>query len=182
LLTLRDLPKYEALLALAHQYPDLNITAVETCLMFLRTATDVYGVMDQHFGRHDLSMGKFTVLMLLKCAGEAGLTPSECADRAGVTRGTITGLLDGLEREGLIQRQPHPQDRRCTLVDLSDLGYGLLDGMLPEHFQVIAALLSPLTPPEQKTLFALLEKLRSGAQSLTQPVPETSVDCSPTAP
>ncbi|MEB3268922.1 MAG: MarR family transcriptional regulator [Leptolyngbya sp.] len=171
LLTLRDLPKYEALLALAQRYPDLKITAVEACLMFLRTATDFYGVMDQHFGRHGLSTGKFMVLMLLKCAGETGLTPSECADRAGVTRGTMTGLLEGLAREGLIQRQTHPQDRRCTLVHLSDRGYGLLDGMLPEHFQTISALLSPLSVTEQKTLFSLLEKQRAGAVAIAHPTP-----------
>ncbi len=135
--------------------------------MFLRTATDVYGVMDRHFSEYDLSMGKFMVLMLLKCSGD-GCTPSECADRAGVTRGTITGLLDGLEREGLLSRGPHPQDRRCTLVRLSDRGYTLLDGMLPYHFQLIATLMSPLCEAEQRTLFALLEKLRLGAQPLLE--------------
>jgi DNA-binding MarR family transcriptional regulator len=165
LLTLRDLPKYEALLELARQYPALNITAVETCLMFLRTATDVYGVLDHHFADYDLSMGKFMVLMLLKCS-EAGLTPSECADRAGVTRGTITGLLDGLERDGLIRRQPHPEDRRCTIVQLTDGGWALLDRMLPRHFHVIADLLCQLDEAEQKTLFTLLTKLRAGAQAL----------------
>ncbi|MDA0268410.1 MAG: MarR family transcriptional regulator [Cyanobacteria bacterium] len=165
MLTLRDLPKYEALLALARQYPALNITAVETCLMFLRTATDVYGVLDNHFTNYDLSMGKFMVLMLLKCS-EAGLTPSECAERAGVTRGTITGLLDGLERDGLLRRQPHLEDRRRTTVQLTDGGWALLNRMLPSHFHVIANLLCQLDESEQKTLFTLLTKLRMGAQAL----------------
>lgn len=137
--------------------------------MFLRTATDVYGVLDTHFAGYDLSMGKFMLLMLLNCS-EEGLTPSECADRAGVTRGTITGLLDGLERDGLLRRQPHPADRRCTIVQLTDGGWALLDQILPKHFQVIAGLLYQLDEDEQKTLFALLTKLRAGAQTL-QPAP-----------
>ncbi|MGF1521848.1 MAG: MarR family winged helix-turn-helix transcriptional regulator [Leptolyngbyaceae cyanobacterium] len=167
LLTLRDLPKYEALLELARQYPDLNIQAVETCLMFLRTATDVYGVMDTHFAEYQLSMGKFMVLMLLHCSGD-GLTPSECAERAGVARGTITGLLDGLERACLIARQPHPSDRRCTTVCLSDKGWDLLEAMLPHHFQLIANLLSPLDSSEQRQLFQLLTKLMDSARRLSQ--------------
>ena len=165
-LTLRDLPKYEALLELARQYPNLNIQAVETCLMFLRTATDVYGVMDTHFAEYQLSMGKFMVLMLLQCSGD-GLTPSECADRAGVTRGTITGLLDGLERAYLVERCPHPSDRRCTVVCLSQKGQTLLNTMLPHHFQLITNLLSHLNTAEQQQLFQLLQKLMDSARGLS---------------
>lgn len=175
--TLRDLPKYEALLELARQYPDLNITAVESCLTFLRTSTDVYTVFDRHFADYDLSMGKFTVLMLLQCSG-TGLTPSECADRAGVTRATVTGLLDGLEREGLLKREPHPDDRRCTIVRLTESGWDLLGRMLPNHFRLVTDLMSPLTTSEQHTLFQLLSKLRSQAMSFngemngeTEPAP-----------
>lgn len=144
--------------------------------MFLRTATDVYGVLDTHFATYDLSMGKFMLLMLLKCS-EEGLTPSECADRAGVTRGTITGLLDGLERDGLLLRQPHPADRRCTVVQLTEGGWALLDQMLPSHFHQIAALLSNLDEDEQKTLFALLTKLRAGAQRLQCPQSALAPGC-----
>ncbi|MBE7383232.1 MAG: MarR family transcriptional regulator [Leptolyngbya sp. SIO1E4] len=167
MLTLRDLPKYEALLALARQYPNLNITAVETCFMFLRTATDVYGVMDTHFAEYQLSMGKFIVLMLLRCSGD-GLTPSECADRAGVTRGTITGLLDGLQRDHLIERHPHPSDRRCSIVCLTKKGWALLDKMLPQHFQFIATLFSPLSQAEQRQLFDLLAKLMGSARGIAE--------------
>ncbi|MEM9004155.1 MAG: MarR family transcriptional regulator [Cyanobacteria bacterium P01_F01_bin.86] len=165
--TLRDLPKYEALLELARQYPNLNIQAVETCLMFLRTATDVYGVMDTHFDEYQLSMGKFSVLMLLHCSGD-GLTPSECADRAGVTRGTITGLLNGLERSQLVERHPHPSDRRRTIICLSKKGWTLLDKMLPHHFQLTSCLLSKLTPTEQRQLFELLAKLMDSARHIAE--------------
>lgn len=170
--TLRDLPKYEALLELARQYPNLNITAVETSLLFLRTAADVYGVMNAHFAGYELSMGRFMVVMLLHCSPE-GLTPSECADRAGVTRGTITGLLDGLERDRLIQRSPHPCDRRCTTVCLTDKGWTLLDDMLPQHFELTERLLSRLDTSEQRQLFELLQKLMDGAKG----IPELSARC-----
>ncbi|MDJ0703225.1 MAG: MarR family transcriptional regulator [Leptolyngbyaceae cyanobacterium MO_188.B28] len=166
--TLRDLPKYKTLLELAALHPELDIASVETCLTFLRTTTDVYRVLDAHFARYDLSMGKFTILMLLYKAGHGltpsdCLTPSECAEMAGVTRGTITGLLDGLEREGWIERQPHSADRRRLIVVLTDAGQQLLDKMLPNHFNLISSMMAQLTEAEKEVLKSLLVKLRAGA-------------------
>lgn len=165
--TLRDLPKYKTLLELAALHPELDITSVETCLTFLRTTTDVYRVLDAHFANYDLSMGKFTILMLLYKAGKGltpeCLTPSECAEMAGVTRGTITGLLDGLEREGWIERQPHSEDRRRLIVVLTQAGQQLLDKMLPNHFSLITTMMAQLTESEKEVLKSLLVKLRTGA-------------------
>lgn len=165
--TLKDLPKYEALLAMAHRYPELNVTAVESCLTFLRTSADVHGLLDEHFATHGLSMGKFTVLMLLYKADrdllpEEFLTPSECATMAGVTKGTITGLLDGLERQGWLERRPHPEDRRRLIIALTAEGRSRLEALLPNHFRLIGDMTARLTSAEMEQLQALLLKLRSG--------------------
>lgn len=116
--TSRVNPDDRALMKLANQFPDLDVPSVKTCLAFLHTTAEVYEALDTHFARYGLSMGKFTVLMQLLQAGKQGLTPSKCAERAGVTRGTITGLLDGLEREGWVRRQPHTVDRRMLTIQL----------------------------------------------------------------
>lgn len=167
--TSRSLPNDKALLNLASRYPDLNMVSVKTCLAFLNTTADVYEALDAHFARYGLSMGKFTVLMQLLQAGEQGLTPSECAERAGVTRGTITGLLDGLEREGWVRRQPHPVDRRMLTVQLTPKGQQLLDQMLPDHFCRTTSLMANLTEAEKKTLIELLAKLRAGTPAMREP-------------
>ena len=175
--TLRDLPKYKTLLDLAALHPELDIASVEACLTFLRTTTDVYKVFDTHFADYDLSMGKFTILMLLYKAGR-GLTPSECltpsesAEMAGVTRSTITGLLDGLEREGWIKRQPHSEDRRRLIVGLTQAGQQLLDEMLPSHFSLITSMLSQLTEAEKEVLKSLLIKLRTGVIATAEKLKE----------
>lgn len=163
-----DLPKYQALLELANRYPDLDIASVETCLAFLRTSAEVYGVLDVHFADHQLSMGKFIVVMLLMQAGPTGLTPSDCAERAGVTRGTITGLLDGLERENWIRREPYPQDRRRLMVVLTESGLERLDAMLPGHFRMVADMLGELTTDEKALLKKLLIKFRNSTLTLPE--------------
>ena len=163
---LRDLPKYEALIALAQLYPALDITSVETSCAFLCTATDVYSVFDTHFANYGLSMGKFTVLMLLLHSGPGGLTPSDCADLAGVTRATVTGLLDGLAREGWIERKPHPGDRRRLIIALTDYGMTQIDQVLPSYFTMVAKMMQVLSEDERKQLKTLLEKLKDGASTL----------------
>lgn len=158
-----------ALQSLAQQYSELNIEAVETCLAFLRATADVQSALDAHFGRYGLSMGKFTLLMQLFQAGEAGLTPSDCAVRLAVSRATITGLLDGLERDRLIERRPCPSDRRRLSVHLTEAGRSLMQRLLPDHFCRTAGLMTHLSPGEQQILVQLLGKLQAGTDALLNP-------------
>jgi DNA-binding MarR family transcriptional regulator len=53
---------------------------------------------------------------------EAALPPNEIADRLIISRATVTGLLDSLERREYVQRAPHPSDRRMILVEITDAG------------------------------------------------------------
>lgn len=111
-------------------------------------------------------------------ACEPGLsTPAELADAAGVTRATMTGLVDTLERDGFVKREPDPIDRRQMSVRLTPRGEKFLDAFLPGHFKAIAALMSPLNETERKTLVRLLNKIQQQAAALdprreaTPPVP-----------
>jgi DNA-binding MarR family transcriptional regulator len=167
--TLRELPKYECLRELASRIPEVDPSAVEACLVTLRTASDVLDSFDVHFARHGLSQGRFTVLMLLTVHPDHGQCPSELADRAGVTRATMTGLLDGLERDGFLVREPHPEDRRTITARLTERGHLFLREMLPDHFRRIAALMADLPEDERQTLVRLLSKVRSGITALVNP-------------
>ena len=169
MVTLHSFVDRPSLQNLANCYPELDIASVETCLAFLTTTADVYAALDVHFARYNLSMGKFTLLMQLFQADEQKLTPSECAERTGVTRATITGLLDGLERDKLIIRQPYPTDRRMLSVQLTDKGRELLSQMLPDHFCRTTNLMAHLTEAEKKTLIELLAKVQTGTSAMFNP-------------
>ena len=164
--TVRSIPKYQMLLEQAHRHPELDISSVEACMAFLWTSAEVYDAYDAHFASYGLSMGKFTVLMLLEHCGSQEMTPSDCAERLGVTRGTITGLLDGLERESLVKRAPHSGDRRMLAIQITQKGQQLLNEMLPEHYRRTSDLMSHLTEAERQTLIELLAKMRAGTPSL----------------
>lgn len=164
----RGLSNHQAIAQLAKQYPELDIASVEACLTFLDTTAEVYQAFDTHFARYNLSMGKFTLLIQLFVASEKGLTPSEFAERSGVTRATITGLLDGLERDDLVKRQPYPEDRRKLTIVMTDKGREFISKMLPDHFCRTTNMMSNLNATEKKTFIKLLTKLRAGTSAMRE--------------
>ena len=127
--------------------------------MLLRTATDTLNAFDCHLQRLGKSQGKFTVLMLLNRDPERGMNPSDLADKAGVTRATMTGLLEGLEREKLISRQGDRSDRRRAVVRMTASARTFLDGMLPDYYTQVHELMADLSEADKHHLTQLLGKI-----------------------
>ena len=162
-LVLKDLPRYECLVEASKQFPDLDPSACEAFMHLIRAGDEVTRVMDAHFAGHSITHGRFLVMMLLlekngtDCPRPT--TPAELADLASVSRATITGLLDSLERDGFVRREPDPADRRQMSVHLTIKGQAFMHDILPDHFRVITRLMSALSENERKTLSRLLTKV-----------------------
>jgi DNA-binding MarR family transcriptional regulator len=137
----------------------------------------VFGAENEFLHSKALSQGRFTVLMLLNRACSDPKTPAELADEAGVTRATITGLLDNLERDGLVVREMSPEDRRTILVRLTEQGQRCLDGLLPHYCRRVSAIMEPLTEAERITMVQLLQKVQQGLSpaDLVAPTPAPAI-------
>jgi len=163
-LMLKDLPRYECLLEASREFPDLDPSATEAFLHLLRTGDEAFRVSEAQLAEHNITQGRFGVLMALwgncqRGGPDKSLSPAEIAERTGVTRATVTGLIDTLERAELVARTPHSGDRRMTSVALTTRGEQLLQRILPAHFRQMTWLLAPLDEAERKTLVSLLTKL-----------------------
>ncbi len=176
-LLLKDLPRYECLLEAAKLYPALDPSACEALLHLLRAGDEVAAIIERELGEHGISHGRFGVLMLLWQACDeqkpAGLTPAELADKAGVTRATMTGLVDTLVRDNFVRREADTEDRRMMRVVLTTKARNFLEKILPGHFRTIAELMHPLSEAERKTLARLLNKVLQHSASL-EPVPQAT--------
>jgi DNA-binding MarR family transcriptional regulator len=174
-LMLKDLPRYECLLEAAREFPDLDPSATEVFLHLLRAGDEAFRVVEEHLAQHEISQGRFGVLMALwgNCqrpdVDDKALTPAELADRTGVTRATITGLVDTLVAAELVTRKPHAEDRRMMCIGLTKRGEKLLTRILPAHFRRMAWLMQPLSETERKTFVRLLTKVLSRATGETSP-------------
>ena len=124
--------------------------------------------MDAHFARHNLSKGRFQILMHLK-RKEGPLSPAELAENCGVTRATVTGLVDTLEHAGLVERVQDSADRRSVQVRLTPAGDAHLDQMLPDHYRRLEGVMAGLTKDELKVFVELLGKIETGIPAVREP-------------
>jgi DNA-binding MarR family transcriptional regulator len=162
-LALNDTPALSVLRQRAHAFPDIDARALRVSQDLLRVAKRVLGTFGDEFTRYGISPGRYSVLMELYHA-KAGLVPSELAERIGVTRATITGLVEGLSDDGLVLRgAPDDGDRRRKAVRLSAPGRRLLQRILPAIFERMVAVVSPLSAREQAVLQRLLLKIERRA-------------------
>ena len=115
----------------------------------------------------------FGHVALLDHAGRGSLRSSELAEQASVSRATMTGLLDTLEKAGLLARAPDPHDRRATNVKITSAGESLLRKVHPLQFRLAQKILAPLSRQERLQLVRLLKKTQS---ALLDGTPSTAAD------
>jgi len=110
--------------------------------------------------RFDTTLPRFDLMAQLERAPE-GLKMSELSQRMMVTGGNVTGITDGLEKEGLVVREVDPADRRVFRVKLTPEGQRQFQRMAAEHEQWVVDLFGGLTQKQKKQLFDLLGELKS---------------------
>jgi len=101
------------------------------------------------------------------------LEPTVIAERLLITTGSVTSLLDGLEKRGLIRRLPHPNDRRKLLIDITPAAQAIVDELLPSlHAREREVISSALSTNEQRQLLRLIAKVQHAAlQARSTPAP-----------
>jgi DNA-binding MarR family transcriptional regulator len=92
---------------------------------------------------------------------EDGLTQAELSARSQIDRTTMGGLIDRLEKEGLVTRGIHPGDRRAYRICLTEKGQALQPILTPLALRVQENLVTKLDQQESEQLKTLLEKIRS---------------------
>lgn len=150
--------KHLALLEEAERRGVASVDNLRGCFEMLALAGAIDRDCAARLARYRLSEGKFVLLFLLHGQTD-GLSPHELAERAGVTRATITGLVDGLERDGFIARHFGLEDRRKIAVRLTDLGQKTAHELFNEHAAWIAALFAGFTAEERNVLNGLLQRV-----------------------
>ncbi|MFV0679472.1 MarR family winged helix-turn-helix transcriptional regulator [Ottowia sp.] len=155
--------KYQALLQQAQQRQLPDIEGIRLCFQTLSLAARIDRDCATLLAPHGLSEGRFVLLFLLDAA-PGGLAPAALAEQAGVTRATVTGLLDGLEREALIERHAAPGDRRALRIQLTRKGQQMAKTVFAQHSRWIASLYGNLSDPERQQLTALLAKVARNLQ------------------
>jgi DNA-binding MarR family transcriptional regulator len=152
MLLLKELPTSKSLEKFVLRYPDADIKAISDFVSLLRAFSDVSDSLDKLLAKHGLLQGRWWVLVLLMRQEDLTSSPSDLAGKAGVTKATMTGFIDGLEREGLVQRMMDENDRRKFLIRMTPLGQQKLDEVMPDYYSRVKALMSVLDDAQRDTL------------------------------
>ena len=110
-----------------------------------------------------MTLPRFDLMAQLERA-EEGMTLNELSKRMMVTNGNVTGLVDRMVAEGLVDRRPAPKDRRSHFVRLTPLGRRLFQRMAAAHGRWLAVLFNGLDAKEMETMMALLAKAKQSAR------------------
>jgi len=101
-------------------------------------------------GPYDLSFTAFTVLWVLWVWGE--LESRHLAAEAGITKGTLTGVVKTLERRGLVDRRSHAADRRLVLVIASEDGVTTMERLFAEFNREETKITKQLSSSDKREL------------------------------
>jgi DNA-binding MarR family transcriptional regulator len=161
--------------AFAKEFPGLNPFANQAVRNLIRAADVVADSINLRLKVHGLHLASAQALAVLEGA-PGPLTPNEISAHLHLTSGSVTTLLDGLERRGLIGREQHPEDGRKVLVSITPQGRALVDEYLPETVAIQTALLSALSDDELVRLNDYLQAVLTSAPGVD---PHAAADAAP---
>jgi DNA-binding MarR family transcriptional regulator len=97
--------------------------------------------------------------ILFALAGNDGQSQRQLSARLGVHRNVMVGLIDTLEQQGLVQRRPHPEDRRAFAVTLTEKARDLLPALQEQSDAIEDEVTAGLSPRERAELLTTLQQV-----------------------
>ena len=139
-----------------------EVDAMRAATSIMRAQQVVLARVDEALRPWDLTFARYEVLVLLHFSREGRLPLGKMGDRLMLHQASVTNLIDRLEQQGYVRREPHPTDRRTTLAALTDEGHAIIEAATKA---VVGARigLEELTARDAKDLNRILKKVRVGA-------------------
>lgn len=140
--------------------PELDHGPIGVVGRVSRLAREIEARLETVYREHGLEPGWHDVLATLRRTGPPyQLRPSDFTGALMLTSSGTTKRLDRLERAGLIERSPDPDDRRGVMITLTKAGHELIDRVTEAHLANEARILGGLSAAERERLAGLLRKL-----------------------
>lgn len=128
---------------------------VETILYLYTESRRLTKGMASQYG---LTGPQLTVVKLLESIGDISL--SSLSERIRAQNSTVTGIIDRMEREGLVKRERSQSDRRVVFIRLTDKGRRLAADIQVEPMEMFRSALESLTRDDVRELLRILNKLQ----------------------
>ena len=155
------------------EFPGASRSAAEVAANLVRTSDAFLAELERRRREiSDLSASAFEALAILDGAGEP-LAAHVIAERMLVSSASMTSLLDTLEGRGLVERHPHPTDRRKVLIQVTPEACEIVDRMLPTVHAAATEALADLTESDREQLIVSLTTIRTRLAETASRPPST---------
>ena len=131
---------------------------LEAAITVFELAEKIQNALNLHFTRYGLTQARFIVLLTMFAGKNKNYSPHDLAEKIGVKPPTMTGILDGLARQGYIERITDTGDRRRVNISLTSKGKKIITVAMPDHFKKVTASFSNL---QKRDKLDLLKKITS---------------------
>lgn len=143
-------------------YQEFDPLSQRSFLSLLKASAVLKSALARQMRSYGITPPAFGIMSLLETVPGGTLRMHEIGRRTWVTPANVTGVVDTLERNGLVSRNRHARDRRVIMVGLTVKGRRHLSRILPRHFGFIRRLFARLSPRERETLLRLLGRFAEG--------------------
>jgi DNA-binding MarR family transcriptional regulator len=148
----------------------------EIFLRAVRSLAECYQAFEQYSSEHvrttRLTPAQFDIIATL--GKTPGMNFKELGAHTLITKGTLTGVVDRLQRRGLVERKKCDKDARVTYVRLTAAGEKTFARVFPAQMEHLKCVFSRIPPRELDTLCASLDRLRSEFRRSAVPVKEAA--------
>lgn len=161
-----DRPSKQRIEMMTKEHYEIKADLVLTFIDFQWTYRNMQERYDTLLEKYNLSESKFIILMFLKHTENHCLLPSEIAQKLGARRPTVSKLLTGMLKQGLVEKSDNHEDKRSSFIQLTDKGKETLDDFLPHHFAAVQTVLNNFSPLELEQFNQLLAKINLASQEI----------------
>lgn len=152
----------EHLKNLSENYQWVDKISNKVIIEIVKTNDMLTEVHDRFFSKYGISNARFNVLVLLYKGPEEGIQLSRIREQMLVSSANITGLIDTLEKQKLVERMRSKKDRRKILAKITDLGKETIEKVIENYIIWSNNVMEILENKEKEELLRLLKKLEQG--------------------
>jgi DNA-binding MarR family transcriptional regulator len=158
----------EKLVTFKHWLDADGVSRAETLRALIQATRKLDQMLQEGLDGLGLGQGQCRALLCVRQMGDDGALMHQIAAFLGVTPRNVTGLIDGLEELGLVERVADPRDRRATIVRLTTAGEAAAVRSREIHEAVVGGALNALTDQERLQLRHLCTKLLRATEEMIQ--------------
>jgi len=140
-----------------------GIASLDERIPFLLSQLGSYAATEFQRQMADSGVQPRTYAVLVALAARNGQSQRELAARLNIHRNVMVNLIDTLETDGLVQRRPHPDDRRAFAITLTERGSRLLPTLDRSARVLEDTVTAELSTSERDVLRSLLQRIASSA-------------------